>query len=114
MLKRSTKIPPMNRAEGMCLRETWEDFRGVRVLGWSKACDFRLRKRNKGVGVWLGGRAMGERMRWQVGIGKAFQLCDIQCTRPLRYKELKWGWVVFFSHHIGTLHKSKVFLVQCC
>lgn len=41
---------------------------------------------------------MGERMRWQVGIGKAFQLCDIQCTHPLRYRELKWGCVFLPLH----------------
>lgn len=83
----------MNRAEGMCHRETWEDFHGVRVCGWSKACEFRLRKKNGVAGVWLGGRAVGERMRWKVGIEKAFQLCDIQFICPLRYKELKGGCV---------------------
>lgn len=89
--RRSLRL--MNRAEEMCHRETWEDFHGVRVWRWSEACEFRLRKKNGVAGVWLGGQAVGERMRWKVGIEKAFQLCDIQCTRPLRYKELKQGCV---------------------
>lgn len=49
----------MSRAEGMCLRETWEDFCGVRVLEWSKACEFRLRKKNGVAGVWLRGPGHG-------------------------------------------------------
>lgn len=37
----------MNRAEGMCLRETREDFHGVRVFRWSKACEFKAEKEER-------------------------------------------------------------------
>lgn len=112
MLRGSAKIPQlMNRAEGMCVGYIWEDCDGVRVLGWREACEFKAEKEELS-GVWLGIGVMGEKIEWHIGIGKVSQLCDSQCTCPLRYTELKW--VIFFSHHVGISHESKVFLVQCC